>query len=177
MSSNESSTLKLNLRPTSMRRIAVASEAMRRKKRISRGKTIEVELTALMELNCEYADSSREDRLALDELNAEGEELKRELAVQHCEQMKLMLFWDVSTSSARDAVHAILHGARKPLHYREITDRMLRSRIWISHGCTPWNTVNSAILAEMAHRRAMSRFVWVRPGVYGLREWADQDAA
>ena len=170
-------TLKLN---TMLRRISVAPEAMRRKKRASRCETIEIELAALVELNYEYADStSEEDRLALDELNAEGEELKRELAVLHGEQKKTMPLWGIGTLSlsACDAAHAILHAAGKPLPYREITDRMLESGLWVSHGRTPWSTVNSAIGTEMTQQGVASRFVKVRRGVYGLREWVNQDAA
>ena len=179
MSSNEILILKLNRGRTMLRRIAVASEAMRRKKRTRKCKAIEIDLAALAELNREYGSLSEEDRLALDELNAEGEELKQKLAVLRGEQKKPMPFWDVITPSlsVSDAAHAILHGAGKPLHYRKITDHMLGSGLWVSHGCTPWSTVNSGIVTEMARQGAASRFVRVRRGVYGLREWADQDAA
>ena len=88
MSSNEILILKLNRGRTMLRRIAVASEAMRRKKRTRKCKAIEIDLAALAELNREYGSLSEEDRLALDELNAEGEELKQKLAVLRGEQKK-----------------------------------------------------------------------------------------
>lgn len=144
-----------------------------------RSKKIEIELAALVELNYEYADSYGEDRLALDELNAEGEELKQELAALRGEQKKSLPFWGFVTLplSAREAAYAVLRQAGRPLHYGDITDRMLESRLWVSHGYTPWNTVNSVIVTEMARWGTASRFVRVRRGVYGLREWVNQDAA
>lgn len=159
--------------------IAAASEAKRREKRADRLKTIEIELLALETLNSEYANSSGEDRHVLDELNAHGEDLKRERAALHAERTKPLPFWGIApmSLSAHDAAHAILRGAREPLHYRDITDRMLGSGLWVSHGDTPWSTVNSAIRTEMKRRGSASRFVEERRGIYGLREWTDPDEA
>lgn len=175
---NESSTLKLNLRHTMMCRIAVASEAKRRKKRTRECKTIEIELSALAELNCEYVDSEGDDRLALNELNAEGEELKQKLAVLRSEQKKPTPFWDAVTLSlsAREVAYAVLRQEGRPLHYDDITDRALGSGCWKSHGRTPSHTMNSVISTEIAQRGSESCFVRAHPGFYGLREWADQDA-
>lgn len=178
MSSNESSTLKLNLRRTRLCHIAVASEAMCRETRTRKCKTIELELTALAELNCEYADSDRDDRLALDELNAEGEELKQKLAVLHREQKKPMPFRDViwPSLSAHEVAYAVLRQEGRPLHYDDITDRAIRSGCWVSHGRTPSHTMNSVMSTEIAQQGSESCFVRTHPGFYGLREWTDQDA-
>lgn len=179
MSDPKAPILTLNLRRVWLPYIAAASEAKRKKKRLTKCKAIEIDLTALDELNSEYADSSGEDRHALDELNVYGDELERELVTLRGPRERPLPFWGIASSplSASDAAHVVLRQAGEPLHYRDITDHMLGSGLWVSHGDTPWRTVNSAIRTEMKRRGSASRFVEVRRGIYGLREWTDPDAA
>ena len=174
MTSSKPTTLKLNLRRMLMRNIETKSAAMREKKLAIKCEKIKIDLAALAELNNEHPILSHEDRQALNELNLEGADKKRELAGLQQRQKKQRTIparWRSFKSrlSAADAAYEVLLESGEPLHYREITKRMIESGRWSSHGRTPSNTVNSAIVTDR-------RFVRVWPGVYGLREWP-KDAA
>ena len=169
MTSSKFPTLKLNLRRVWIRRILEASAAMLKEAIANKRKKIKLDLAALAELNNEYQSLSREDRQALDELNTEGADKKRELAVLQQKPKKQQAAFARWSSfrlplSASDAAYEVLLESGEPLHYREITKRMIESGRWTSDGRTPSNTVNSAIVMDR-------RFVRVWPGVYSLREW------
>ncbi|MGF1616810.1 MAG: HTH domain-containing protein [Acidimicrobiia bacterium] len=72
--------------------------------------------------------------------------------------------------SALDAAAAVLGDAGEPLHYREITKRMLDSGLWVSAGKTPDATVNAQIVTEINKKGSESRFVRTAPGVFGLND-------
>lgn len=174
VTSSKIPTLKLNSRRMWIRRIMEASVTMLKKKIANQRKKIKIDLAALAELNNEYAILSDEDRQALDELNIEGADKKRELAVlqqKPKKQQATFARWSGFRSplSASSAAYEVLFESGEPLHYQEITKRVIESGRWVSRGYTPWRTVNSAIVKD-------SRFVRVRRGVYGLREWP-KDAA
>ena len=171
MTSSKTTALKLNSRRMSMRNIKTKSAAKREKKLAIKCEKIKIDLAALAELNNEHPILSQEDRQALDELNIEGAGKKRELAVLQQERKKQQAILARecsfrSRSSASDAAYEVLLESGEPLHYREITKRMIESGRWASDGRTPSNTVNSAIVTDR-------RFVRVWPGVYGLREWPE----
>ena len=69
---------------------------------------------------------------------------------------------------ALDAATAVLSEAGEPLHYREITRRMLARGLWTTNGKTPWETVNARITVDIRGRGAASRFVRVAPGRFTL---------
>ena len=69
---------------------------------------------------------------------------------------------------ALDAAVAVLNEAGEPLHYREITRRMLALGLWTTTGKTPWVTVNARIAVEIRGRGTASRFVRVAPGRFAL---------
>lgn len=168
MTSSKTTTLKLNSRRMWMRNIKTKSAAKREKKLAIKCEKIKIDLAALAELNNEHPILSHEDRQALDELNIEGAGKKRELAVLQQERKKQQAILVRECSfrsrlSASDAAYEVLLESGEPLHYREITKRMIESGRWTSDGRTPSNTVNSAIVMDR-------RFVRVWPGVYGLRE-------
>ena len=70
--------------------------------------------------------------------------------------------------NAIQAAVVVLREAAGPLHYREITERMLAQRLWTTSGKTPWNTVNALIAVDIKDQGANSRFVRVRPGFFAL---------
>ena len=69
---------------------------------------------------------------------------------------------------AIDAVAAVLRDADGPLHYKEITKRMLARELWTTKGKTPWDSVNSRIAVDIKNQGTTSRFVRVRPGLFAL---------
>lgn len=70
-----------------------------------------------------------------------------------------------------EKIALVLRHAGEPLHYREITERLLRSGTWETSGRTPEATVNSRIVVDINGLGSQSTFVRTVPGVYGLREW------
>lgn len=70
--------------------------------------------------------------------------------------------------TALDAAVEVLCKAAKPLHVKSITDRILESGLWETHGKTPWWTVDARIGSEIATKGERSRFRRVKPAVYAL---------
>ena len=50
---------------------------------------------------------------------------------------------------ALDAAAVVLEEAHGPLHYREVTERMLARGLWTTAGKTPWDTVNARIAVDI----------------------------
>ncbi|MCY3991230.1 MAG: HTH domain-containing protein [Caldilineaceae bacterium] len=71
--------------------------------------------------------------------------------------------------TAIDAAFHVLRVAGTPLHYREITRRMLEQKLWATAGQTPWETVNARLAVDINKRGETSRFVRVGPGLFSLR--------
>ena len=69
---------------------------------------------------------------------------------------------------AIDAAYEVLRDAGRPLHYREITERMLAKKLWNTAGKTPWDTVNARLSVEINSMGLASRFVRESPGVFTL---------
>jgi restriction system protein len=67
-----------------------------------------------------------------------------------------------------DKIEAVLQDAGQPLHYGEITHRLLRSGAWTTDGKTPHATVNARI-AENIKQDPASRFVRDGKGIFTLR--------
>ncbi len=72
-----------------------------------------------------------------------------------------------------DAAYEVLRAAGEPLHYREITQRMLDRGLWSSAGLTPWDSVNAGIAVDIKRNRERSRFYRAAPGIFGCREAGD----
>jgi hypothetical protein len=68
--------------------------------------------------------------------------------------------------NAVDAAYKVLQEAGKPLHYVEIARRIVQSKLWLTSGRTPENTVNRDINQEIMHRGKRARFVRLGDGVY-----------
>lgn len=70
-----------------------------------------------------------------------------------------------------EAAKKVLADAGKPLHYNEITKRMLERGLWTSNGATPAATVNAAIAVDIQQHGSAATFARAAPGVFGLRAW------
>lgn len=69
------------------------------------------------------------------------------------------------------AAKSVLQEAKKPLHYKEITRRMIDSGLWQTDGKTPDATVSSAITGDIKKNGIHALFQRTDDGVYALREW------
>lgn len=78
---------------------------------------------------------------------------------------------------ALQAVEAVLREEGGPLHYREITDRVLKKKLWTTDGKTPDATINSRLAVDIQERGAESRFVRISPGTFALRAPARRERA
>ncbi len=68
---------------------------------------------------------------------------------------------------------AVLAEADLPLHYREITERILQRGAWHTNGKTPEATVNAQLAVSIKNLGAESPFERAGPGIYRLRSDAD----
>jgi restriction system protein len=69
-----------------------------------------------------------------------------------------------------DAVEKVLAEARSPLHYVEITNRMIGGGFWQTDGKTPAGTVISRLSTDIVKNGDRSRFVRTERGVFALRD-------
>ena len=71
-------------------------------------------------------------------------------------------------STAIDAIHRVLAEAKEPLHYREITRRILKEGYWQTDGKTPEATISAQITVSINKRGGGSPFRRVGRGVFEL---------
>ena len=69
---------------------------------------------------------------------------------------------------AIEAAAIVLNDADGPLHYRELTERMLARKLWTTEGKTPWDTVRAQLAEDIKVRGSASRFVRAGPGMLAL---------
>jgi hypothetical protein len=74
----------------------------------------------------------------------------------------------------RQAVDKVLASSPTPLHYREITERIIADGLRTSLGATPAATVNAQIAAPIKHDGEKSPYVKVAKGTYTLRNMASE---
>src|SRR5688500_461602 len=70
------------------------------------------------------------------------------------------------------AVETVLVDADEPLHYKEITKRLLSRGLWTTSGQTPDATVNAQLAVDIKQRGEASKFRRTDKGVFALRAWA-----
>ena len=73
--------------------------------------------------------------------------------------------------NALQAAEVALKEAGTPLHYKEITQRMIDRGLWQPDGKTPHATVSATITGEIKQNGAHSLFQRTDKGVYALRDW------
>lgn len=69
-----------------------------------------------------------------------------------------------------DAVFTILKEAKEPLHYIDITKRVLDQKLWKPEGKTPEHTVNAQLVVDINKKGTQSKFRRYGPGIYGLAD-------
>lgn len=79
--------------------------------------------------------------------------------------------------SVRDAAIQVLQAAKEPLRSAEITERILRQKLWTPTGKTPSATVEARICTEIKQNGDASIFVRVAPRTFGLRELGAKPAS
>ena len=77
----------------------------------------------------------------------------------------------VAEMSWKDAAKKVLEEAGEPLHYTDITERILDQGLKINFGATPAATVNATINAAIKTEGSAGVFERTGPGEYGLRTW------
>lgn len=70
-----------------------------------------------------------------------------------------------------DATQKVLKDAAEPLHYLEITKRILEQGLWHTEGKTPEATINARIAVDIKKFGEISRFIRTGPGTFALRSW------
>ena len=68
----------------------------------------------------------------------------------------------------RRAIDKVLGAAAKPLHYNEITEKIISDGLRTSIGATPAATVNAQISSSIKHDGVSSPYVRVAKGVFAL---------
>ncbi len=72
---------------------------------------------------------------------------------------------------ALTAVETALTQANEPLHYREITRRILEQGLWQTEGHTPEATINARLAVDIQRGGAQSHFQRTAAGIFALRAW------
>jgi restriction system protein len=69
------------------------------------------------------------------------------------------------------AVQAVLAQAGEPLHYKDLTARILKQKLWTTNGLTPTDTINARLAVDIKERGIASIFQRTGKGMFALREW------
>ena len=68
--------------------------------------------------------------------------------------------------SLLDHAVEILKKAKEPMTCKEITEAVMKSTDWTTNGKTPWATLYSAVIREIAEKKAESRFKKMDRGMF-----------
>jgi len=77
----------------------------------------------------------------------------------------------------REAIVKVLSESKEPLHYREITDRIIAEGLRKNYGATPAATVGAQITSSIKNDKDQSPFVRVGKGVFTLRKKMEKNIA
>ena len=77
--------------------------------------------------------------------------------------------------SALGAAIEVLRAADGPLHFSEITRRALDAGLWVSNALKPENSMKGALNAHMRNAGEASAFRRVGPGMFALRDTAEDE--
>ena len=75
---------------------------------------------------------------------------------------------NLTPMSVLQAARMILEQAAEPLHYGELTKRILAQGLWHTAGKTPDETVNARLAVDIKSKGAASFFIRPSPGHYAL---------
>ena len=70
-----------------------------------------------------------------------------------------------------EAAAKVLADAGEPLHYKEISRRIIEQGLWETQGKTPERTVNANLGKDLQKHGENSRFQRTDTGIYALRSW------
>jgi hypothetical protein len=70
--------------------------------------------------------------------------------------------------SLLDHAVEILKKAKEPMTCKEITEAVMKSTDWTTNGKTPWATLYSAVIREIAEKKAESRFKKMDRGMFSF---------
>lgn len=70
--------------------------------------------------------------------------------------------------NALGAAYTVLNEVGQPLHYSDITKRVLEKGLWATQGKTPWSTVNAQLAVDIKEKGVASRFIRTGPGWYAV---------
>ncbi len=73
----------------------------------------------------------------------------------------------------KDAIKKVLSESKMPLHYTEISERILAQGYFQTDGATPHSTVNALISASIKHDGEKSPFVRIDKGTFALKNLFD----
>ena len=77
--------------------------------------------------------------------------------------------------AAIDAAICVLRAASGPLHFSEITRRALDAGLWVSKALKPEDSMKGALNAHMRNAGEASAFRRVGPGLFALRDAAEDE--
>lgn len=69
----------------------------------------------------------------------------------------------------KEAINKVLAEANEPLHYQDITDRIIASKYRVNLGATPGQTVNAQIVTSINNDGDRSPYIRVSKGVFMLK--------
>jgi hypothetical protein len=69
----------------------------------------------------------------------------------------------------RKAIEKVLSSSNSPLHYKEITERIIADGLRKNIGATPAASVNAHIAASIKHEGEISPYIRIAKGVFTLR--------
>ena len=72
--------------------------------------------------------------------------------------------------NVQDAAIQILKDAGKPLHAKEIAERIMEAGLWVAKGKTPEATVSARLYSDIKKHGDQSTFVKVAPQTFFLRD-------
>lgn len=72
--------------------------------------------------------------------------------------------------SWKEAIKKVLHESNAPLHYMEISDRILSNGYYETDGATPAATVSAQLTSSIKHDGDKSPFIRVGKGIFALKE-------
>ena len=75
--------------------------------------------------------------------------------------------------SWKEAIKRVLKESTGPLHYKEISERILSQGYYETDGATPTDTVNAQITSSIKHEGEKSPFIRVGRGIFTLKDLVD----
>jgi restriction system protein len=74
----------------------------------------------------------------------------------------------MAKESLISSISKLLEQSQEPLHYEEITKRLIAQNLWKTSGKTPAATVSARLSTELKSKGSASQFIRPKPGCYAL---------